>query len=313
MPTVGQFRGRALPIVEPAPWRHQYFDHVACPEDVWIPTDDPEAWQWNPQHRWVYDKLQVVLSQGLPAGPHGVMPPSFPVFSKPITNLRGMGLGSRVIENATEYERHHSPGHMWMPLLEGCHVSTDMAVVGGEPRWLRHATGEPTTKGMFDYWTVHAEHMSEPAADLGRWVRAHLDGYTGLLNLETIGGVIIEVHLRFADQWPDLYGAGWVEALVGLYRDRAWRFAEADRRDGFSLALFCPHGQHFRHPPRWLLDEVRRQPHISSVQITFHEDREPALHAMPPGGFRVALVNCWDLAAGQRARERLRRWFVQHQ
>jgi hypothetical protein len=278
---------------------------------VWIPADDPEAWQWNPKHRWVYDKLQVVRSQGLSAAPHGVMPSSFPVFSKPITNLRGMGIGSCVIESADEYERRHTPGHMWMPVLEGPHVSTDMAVVGADPLWLRHATGRPTTNGMFDYWTVHADCVPELEATLGGWVRTYLAGYTGLLNVETIGGVIIEVHLRFADQWPDLYGAGWVEALVGLYRDGAWRFADADRRDGFSLALFCPHGKRFRHPPRWLIDEVRRQRNISSVQITFHEDREPAMHAMPPGGFRVALVNCWDRPAGERARERLRRWFVQ--
>jgi hypothetical protein len=301
-----------LPIVEPAPWRHQYFDHVACPDDVWIPTDDPEAWQWNPQHRWVYDKLQVALSQGLPAAPHGVEPPRFPVFSKPITNLRGMGLGSCVMESVEEYERRHTPGHMWMPVLEGAHVSTDMAVVAGHPRWLRHATGKPTANGMFDYWVVHANPLPEIAAALGGWVQKHLGDYTGLLNFETIGGVIIEVHLRFADQWPDLYGAGWVAALVGLYRDRAWRFADADRRDGFSLALFYPHGRRFRHPPRRLIEEVRRERRISSVQITFYEDRDPALHAMPPGGFRVALVNCWDLAAGLRARERLRRWFVQN-
>jgi hypothetical protein len=300
-----------LPIVEPAPWRHQYFEHVACPDDVLIPADDPEAWQWNPKYRWTFDRLQVALSQGLPAGPHGVMPPSFPVFSKPITNLRGMGVGSRVIASAEEYERYHTPGHMWMPVLAGPHVSTDMAVVMGEPRWLRHATGKPTSDGMFDYWTVHADHMPELAASLGDWVCRHLAGYTGLLNFETIGGVIIEVHLRFTDQWPDLYGDGWVEALVGLYRDGAWRFADAERRDGFSLALFCPHGRRFRHPPRRLIDEVRRQRGISSVQITFHEDRDPSLHAMPPGGFRVALVNCWDLSAGEQARERLRQWFAQ--
>jgi hypothetical protein len=301
-----------MPIVEPAPWRHQYFDRVACPDDVWVPADDPEAWQWNPKHRWVFDKLQVALSQGLPAGPHGVMPPTFPVFSKPITNLRGLGVGSRVIESAEDYERHHAPGHMWMPLLTGPHVSTDMAVVTGEPRWIRHATGRPTTGGMFDYWTVHADRMPDLAASLGAWVRRHLADYTGLLNFETIGGVIIEAHLRFSDQWPDLNGAGWVEALVGLYRDGAWRFPDADRRDGFSLALFRPHGQRYRHPPPWLIEDVLRQRHISSVQITFHEDRDPVRHAMPPGGFRVALVNCWDLAAGQHARERLRRWFVQH-
>ena len=55
------------------------------------------SWEWYPRHRWIYDKLAVALSQGLQAAPHGVMPPSFPVFSKPIMNLRGMGTGSQAI------------------------------------------------------------------------------------------------------------------------------------------------------------------------------------------------------------------------
>ena len=44
-----------------------------------------------------------------------------------------------------------------------------------------------------------------------RWVARNLAGYTGMANLETIGGRIIEVHLRFTDQWPDLYGSGLVD------------------------------------------------------------------------------------------------------
>ncbi|MGH6815810.1 MAG: hypothetical protein ACREC6_08900 [Hyphomicrobiaceae bacterium] len=298
-----------MPIVGSAPWRHRYFARAACPENVWIPTDDPEAWDWNPKHRWVYDKLQVAVSQDVRAAPHGVMPPHFPVFSKPIVNLRGMGIGSRIVVDAADYERHHAPGHMWMVLLEGRHISTDMAVVAGEPKWIRHATGKPMPQGTFDYWTVHARPFPQLDDLLSAWVRRHLVGYTGMLNFESIGGTIIEVHLRFADQWPDLYGAGWVEALIGLYRDKAWRFAETGRRDGYSVALFYPHGFRYRHPPRALVEQVLTMPGISSVQTTFHEDRDPALHAMPPGGFRVALVNCLDLAAGQAARKRLAEWF----
>ena len=45
---------------------------------------------------------------------------------------------------------------------------------------------------------------------------------------------------------------------------------------------------------------------ISSVQITFHEDRRNDEHAMPPGGFRLAIVNGTDLAAGMKARDDLR-------
>jgi hypothetical protein len=51
-------------------------------------------------------------------------------------------------------------------------------------------------------------------------------------------------------------------------------------------------------------------PDVSSVQITFFEDREPARHSMPPGGFRLAIVNAWSLAVGKAGREMLRAHFL---
>jgi hypothetical protein len=48
---------------------------------------------------------------------------------------------------------------------------------------------------------------------------------------------------------------------------------------------------------------------VASVQITFHEDRPAAMHAMPPGGFRLAIVNCLELAAGRAARATLAEFF----
>ncbi|MCW5749129.1 MAG: hypothetical protein KIT36_23265, partial [Alphaproteobacteria bacterium] len=92
-----------MPICEADPWRLQYFESVSCPADVLIPTEDSDAWQWFPKHRWVYDKLAVAASQGLMAAPHGVPPPSFPVFSKPIYNLKGMGVGSRALPTMDSY------------------------------------------------------------------------------------------------------------------------------------------------------------------------------------------------------------------
>jgi hypothetical protein len=50
-------------------------------------------------------------------------------------------------------------------------------------------------------------------------------------------------------------------------------------------------------------------PDVSSLQISFDEHRDPSLHAMPPGGFRLAIVNCTNLSAGLVARERLREHF----
>ncbi len=295
-----------MPICEADPWRLQYFEGAPCPEDVRIPTEDGDAWQWYPQHKWVYNKLSVAESQGFICGPHGLEPPGFPVFSKPIFNMRGMGVGSRVLKTPRDYKANLRPGHIWMPMLSGEHISSDAAVVQGEIRWWRHAFGAPLEGGMFDYWTVLAEHRPEIENYCAEWVAKHLADYTGMINLETIGGRIIEVHLRFADQWPDLYGGRpWGEALVGLYRDGDWRFDDSGRRDGYSVVLFGGHGLQYRHPPAELVDEIRATPEVTSVQITFHEDRPPSWHAMPPGGFRLAIVNCRNLQTGLAARDKL--------
>jgi hypothetical protein len=96
--------GENVPVCEIDPWRLQYFSRVRCPDDVFIPTEDSDAWTWNPAHRWVYDKLVVALSQGLDAAPHGVSPTHYPVFSKPIYNLKGMGVGSRRLHSVADYD-----------------------------------------------------------------------------------------------------------------------------------------------------------------------------------------------------------------
>jgi hypothetical protein len=191
-----------------------------------------------------------------------------------------------------------------MPLLVGEHVSTDVAVVDGEPTWWRHTTGAAREGGTFDHWSILAEPRPAVEAYCGDWLRRHLRGYTGLANLETIGGTIIECHLRFADQWVDLYGAGWLESVVELYAHGRWRFRDDARQTGYSVVLFGSHGVGYRID--WdAVDALRRLAGVSSVQVTFHEDRPPETHAMPPGGFRLAIVNCWDLAVGLLVRERL--------
>jgi hypothetical protein len=293
-----------MPICEADPWRLQYFKDVSCPPEVRIPTEDFDAYEWNPAHHWVYNKLLVAETQGLTCAPHGVTPRSFPVFSKPLVNLRGMGAGSRVLRSLEDYERHESGGHFWMTLLLGDHVSSDVAVEDGAAVWFRHAKGIPSGQGRFDYWIVDADPYVGLERYCGAWLARHLAGYTGMVNIESIGGRIIEVHLRFSDQWTDLYGHGWLDALVQLYAKGRWDFTQKVCT-GYSVVLFGPHGVEYRHPPAALLEELARTAGVTSIQITFHPHRTAASHAMPPGGFRLAVINCWDLAAGRSVRARL--------
>jgi len=294
-----------MPIIERDPWREQYFTGVACPDDVVIPTDDGDAYELFPEHRWIYDKLLVAESQSIRCAPHGIVPPAFPVFSKPIYNMRGMGTGSRVIRSLEQWERRQAPGHMWMELLDGEHISSDAAVIDGGPQWWRHAFGKPLKRGTFDYWTVSTEALPALETYCGKWLLSNLHGYTGMVNLETIGGRIIECHLRFSDQWPDLYGKGWIEAVVDLYAKGSWTYADDDRRTGYSVVLFGAHGVAYSVDRHRIHELIKEYPEVSSVQVTFHANKPPETHAMPPGGFRLAIVNCWDLHVGFDLRDRL--------
>ncbi|MBI3710711.1 MAG: hypothetical protein HY246_23950 [Proteobacteria bacterium] len=296
-----------MPYVGVDSWRWQYFENTPCPAGLVVPVDDATAWGLYPRHRWIYNKLLICATQGLPHGPHGTTPPGFPVFSKPIVNLRGMGTGSRIIATAAEYEATLTPGHLWMKLLSGAHVSTDVAVLAGRPRWWRHTTGRPGADGMFDYWKVHAARRPRLDSYLGDWIRKNLKGFTGVINFETIGGRIIECHLRMAEQWLDLNGPGWLDAVVRLYAEKEWEFRHRPRT-GYSVVLFGAHGI------RWRIDRAAvaaflSHPQVSSIQITFDDDEPPESHAMPPGGFRLAIVNCWDLDVGRAVRAALRRQF----
>jgi hypothetical protein len=90
-----------------------------------------------------------------------------------------------------------------------------------------------------------------------------------------------------------------------------WTYADAARRNGYSVVLFGEHGPMYRAPPADFVAAVLEMPGVTSVQITFHEGLAPAAHSMPPGGFRLAIVNGWDLNVGLRARERLSLWFAE--
>ena len=222
-----------------------------------------------------------------------------------------MGTGGRDhARRPTTTKRRCTPGHIWMQLLTGPHVSTDLALVDGRIAWWRHTTGRPGPQGTFDYWTVHADGMPGLEALYRALDRAATSAASPASSISRpSAGGIIECHLRMADQWLDLNGEGWLTG--GRRRSTAtgrWRSAMAQRRTGYSVVLFGAPGATLaidREP----CARLRRTAGVSSIQITFDAARPPAPHAMPPGGFRLAIINCWDLASGKRVRAALRRLF----
>ncbi|MGB0722695.1 MAG: hypothetical protein ACPGU7_09905 [Gammaproteobacteria bacterium] len=200
--------------------------HLFTPQPrAHIGVNDAHAWRLNPRHHQVYDKLGLALCQGLVAAPCGVSPTDCglagdtPLMVKPITNLAGMSLGARVLA-ARDIEPW--PGHFWSPLLEGPQFSTDALLLDGTVVWSGHThASEERDAQRPIHWSLGVE-----APDAERCLHhlaGHLlRGYTGLCNLETIGGKAIEMHLRGSNGFLDFYPEGFVQAWVNLVDDRTW-------------------------------------------------------------------------------------------
>ena len=175
---------------------------------------------------------------------------TFPVFSKPIYNMQGMGVGGATFSSAEELEAEPD---------RGAHVDAQargrarldrrggpgrrgpvVAPHDGQRRW---ATASSTTGPCWP----RTGPRSKTTVELGCASTCAATAAPSIV--ETIGGTLIEVHLRFADQWPDLYGAGWLDAIVELYTRRRWRYPDDDRRDGWSVVLFGAHGVAYQAPP----------------------------------------------------------------
>lgn len=299
-----------MPILEPDPWRKSFFSKYACPDNLLIPTKDTDAYVLNPDYSWAYNKLRIAEIQGLSCGPHGIEPKNYPTFSKPIYNVRSMGAGSGIIRNAQEMKLAYNPGYMWVDILTGEHLSTDIAVVDGQAVWFAHSIGHAGPGGTFDYWEISPCLRPDIEAYFADFISTHFQFYTGMLNFETINKIIIEVHLRFADQWPDLYGHKFVPSLIALYQHSKWD-VPAITRKAFSVPLFCPH-QNYRKPQSNIIESFLESDEISSIQLPFYEGVDCSEHSMPPGGFRVGIINGYSLKSCLSVRTSLKLLFAQY-
>lgn len=205
-----------MPFIGVLPERESIFQPQPRRE---VAVSDAAAWRLNPRHRQVYDKLALALDAGLLAAPCGVAPsdcgiaPDALVFVKPIVNLAGMSVGAHTLAAA---EVPAEAGSFWCERLEGDQTSTDMLVRHGQAIWFAHTRASTARHRERPVcWEVGVD-LSDLELRLADWVARHLDGYSGLCNLELIGGRPIEAHLRGSNGFFDFYGPDFLPAWVAL-------------------------------------------------------------------------------------------------
>jgi hypothetical protein len=140
------------------------------------------------------DRLVLARRLGYACGTSDEAPPSpGPWFTKPIRNPSGMGVGARSnryrAASSAGWDDALTPRDMWMPLLRGPHYSVDFRRERG--RWRQRLTVR----------CVPARAAARPAQwrieDVTFQVPAALRGVDAeWLNIEMIGGAVIEAHAR---------------------------------------------------------------------------------------------------------------------
>ena len=207
-----------------------------------VAVNDVHAWRLNQQHRHVYNKLHVALSQGLNAAPSGVNPllmglkPDDTCFVKPIFNLGGMSLNTvsktaqeiseGTINQAQNNSENCAAGSFWCEFLTGSQTSSDVLVLHGQPQWYVHTkAADEKNNNRPIYWEIGAD-CSELEPSLERFIQRELASYTGLCNIEMIGNNIIEAHLRGSNAFFDYYCDGFMAAWVKLVDDQIWEGLE---------------------------------------------------------------------------------------
>jgi hypothetical protein len=157
-----------------------------------------DGWNMFPQYRWLYDKMYLCQYQNIKYAPMPIKPKNYPVILKPITNLYGMGLNIKLINNEEEFYDNWYNNNFWMEFFTGKHYSYDIIILNGNIQFFVCFEGikDDIIIGKFKYWIYIKTDLPFIIKQL---IKDKFNKYSGVLNIEIIDDKIIECHLRMGD------------------------------------------------------------------------------------------------------------------
>jgi len=149
---------------------------------------------------WIYDKLILSKKLGYICGPKGVEVPNPDWYiTRPITNLLGMGIGSKIVW-IEKYTDEIPDGFFWSEVFVGKHLSVDY-VDQKQVLCVEGFRDEHSPTWKWKEWRKVQETFKYPK------ICRELKGNYKNINIEMIDGNIIEVHLRLNPDWKEDYSS----------------------------------------------------------------------------------------------------------
>lgn len=156
---------------------------------------DDEVYLARPDLRQIFNKLWLSESLGYLCGPGGVPPPTSGWYvSRPMMNLRGMGLGAEKLWIGQGDYKQVPPGHFWTEWFDGPHYSISYSVKNGQvsPTSCYQGFNEDTDLSSFQMWKRVPEIPDLMVPDFLLQHLITVDNF----NVEFIGDKVIEAHPR---------------------------------------------------------------------------------------------------------------------
>ncbi len=169
-----------------------------------VPVYDGACYDKYEKQRFVYDKLWVAQSQGIPAGPvtellRDPAKATYPMFVKPRWGHKTSGSKyCRKVKSAAELPDQTAAERnelMWSELLGGREGMTDFILVNGRAVYQMAHICSDEQHSFADAWKYTSPRNRAPAAVVD-WVNNNLQGFTGIVNTQYRGDKVFEAGLR---------------------------------------------------------------------------------------------------------------------
>lgn len=163
-----------------------------------VPLNDETAFKLYPRYNWVYSTSRILDMQNIEWAPFAMNGLDFPLKEFALVD-------------------DESGGTIYTHKLDGDKLTTDVAIMKGELKWVaHHKTCEDGTK----------ELISELRGDIELRISAlttlHFKKFAGIISVDTIGRDIIAVRLRMTTDVVDQYPEDWLKRVLRIYNRRPW-------------------------------------------------------------------------------------------
>ena len=202
-----------------------------------LPFFDMTAYKRYPSHRFVYDKLWIVQSQGLPAGrledllkggASGAAGDDlhFPIFIKPRWgHLSASSKNCFKVSSAAQLKKYQHYQHMmWSGFVNAKEGMTDFFLLNGAIVHQLTYVYSDKQNGFTDDWK-YVSPQSTPPLRIQEWVEQHMHNFTGVVNVQYRSDKIIEVGLRLARGGAYIVSTdnkALIQNINNLYLQNTW-------------------------------------------------------------------------------------------